>query len=253
VSPDPFDDIDRALASGLSALAPEVDGGDEKLAEVRPRFQRARTRARVVKIGGTVAILLAIGSVATLAAPSSQRSHVQVFSPPTTREPRRHPVRTSTTSVATTTVPATSPTSTPTTATSPAIVGSTNPGNGSTATTPVTVPGTTPGTDPHGDRGGSGSSNGGDGQGHGGSSTSTTAPGSHNEVHEYQSHGGSVRVRFSHGVLSLISVSRASGYHSHVVQNRPDDIEVRFSNSHGEWRIRIRVEHGRPVSEVDHT
>ena len=32
MSPDPFDDIDRALASGLGALAPDVQGDEETLA-----------------------------------------------------------------------------------------------------------------------------------------------------------------------------------------------------------------------------
>ena len=58
MSPDPFDDIDRALAGGLSALAPEVDGGDETLARLRPRFQRARSRNRVMKVGGTLVALV---------------------------------------------------------------------------------------------------------------------------------------------------------------------------------------------------
>ena len=37
--------IDRALSSGLSALAPDVSGDEETLAALRPRFRRARTRA----------------------------------------------------------------------------------------------------------------------------------------------------------------------------------------------------------------
>jgi hypothetical protein len=48
VSLEIFDDpeLDRALASGLSSLAPEVEAVDVTLAELRPRFHRARTRRR---------------------------------------------------------------------------------------------------------------------------------------------------------------------------------------------------------------
>jgi hypothetical protein len=79
-APDSFDAVDRALAGGLSALAPDVASGDEALATLRPRFERAQTRARVARVGGTVAALLLIGSVATFVAPRSQRTHVQVDS-----------------------------------------------------------------------------------------------------------------------------------------------------------------------------
>ena len=139
MSPNDFDDIDRALASGLAALAPEVEGGDETLASLRPRFQRARTRNRAMKAGGAIAVLVVIASVAAMAAPSSRRSHVQVSSPPTTPAKISKPARTSTTSTPTTTVPHVTP-PTPTT------VPSSIPSRSHPFVPPFTPPATSPPT-----------------------------------------------------------------------------------------------------------
>ena len=255
MSDEPFDEIDRLLGSGLSELAPEVEGADEMLAALRPRFQRARTRARVVKISGAVAALLVIGSVATLAAPSSQRTHVEVSAPPTTTPPTtRHRAATTTTVAPTTTIPETASTGSPNGGAAPAGFGSTTPTTGGIPTRLHTVPDTTPHTTPPDDHGGSGSgSGGGSGPGPGGSSPATTIPAKRTNITTYRSQGGSIRVRFSQGALHLVTVSPANGFHTRVAREQPDLIDVRFSNDHGEWRLRIRVEEGRPVREVEHT
>ena len=243
MSADRFDGVDRALASGLSALAPDVEGGDEALAALRPRFQRALTRARVVRIGGTLLAVVVIGTAATLAAPRSTRSHVSVSSVSSTPATGRS-VRSSTTSTSTTSAPGASANSTPSSFSSPTTARRQNP----SATTPATAP--TNGSDPAG--GGSGTSGGGDGQHGSGQTTTTTTPA--NGVYAFRSQGGSVTVRFSHASLKLLGVSPANGYQAEVQSNQPDDIDVRFTDSHGEWRIRVRVDHqGHLLHEIDHS
>jgi hypothetical protein len=227
VSPDSFDEVDRALASGLSSLAPDVRNGDEALAAVRPRFERARTRARLVRIGGTVGALVAIGSLAALMAPHSARTRVSVSSQTSTPGTTARPVQSSTTTVAgsrgtsaTTTVP------TPTTA-----------GAKVAPTTAVTVivPVTTPGG------------------GHGPSSPSTTTTVSAGADHEYSSPSGSISVRFSNGTLTLLHVSPGKGFAEDVRDRGPDRVEVRFTRGGSETsRIEIRVENGQLV-RIDHS
>ena len=234
---EPFDDVDRALAHGLSALAPEVDG-DETLAALRPRFRRARTRRRAARIGATFVALAVVGTAAALVAPSTKRSHVQVLAPPSTRGTTG--TTKSSTSVTTTTRPGSSPSpTTPTTVSTPN-ASTPNPSGGpSRATTNPTVPGGTVPDDGHG--GGRGPSGGGDDAGPG---STTTVP-SASELHTYTSPGGRVTVRFSHGRLQLLRTSAADGYQASVPSRDPFDVEVRFDRSgdHGEWRIRVQVDH----------
>ena len=192
MSSDRFDDLDRALASGLSSLAPEVSGGDETLAALRPRFERARTRRRIAKASITTVCLLLVGGLAALAAPGTSRSKVTVSGAPTTSKPAGHKVRPSTT-----TVPKKAPKTTTPTVSSPTTVGI-NPGGGSSSHQPggggsVSVPVTNPG--------------GGNGQTGGGFTTTTTIPRLPSDVKRYYSHGGgSILVRFSHGALSLVGL-----------------------------------------------
>jgi hypothetical protein len=247
VSPDPFDDdLDRALKSGLSALAPYVGGDDDALTSLRPRFQRARTRNRVAKIGGALVALAAIASVAALAAPSSGRTHVQVSSPGTTAsDPTSTPAPSSSSTTSTTaSVPAVTG---PAASTASSSVPHSSNLSGSSPTTPVTVPGTTPGPAPIGNDSGNGGGN-----GHGQGSPGTTDP-SQNGAKKYDSQGGSIIVRFSHGDLTLLHVSPADGYSSSVDHNEASDIDVRFENDNGGWRVRVRVENGHVTSEVGHT
>jgi hypothetical protein len=247
VSDESFDGIDRALAHGLSALAPEVDGGDETLAALRPRFRRARTRRRAAGVGVSLVALAAIGSVAQLAAPDSRHPHVQISAPPSTRS--HSPTTKSSTSVSTTTRPDASPrpgSPTPTTAGhSSGPSGPSNPSNpsGGPLPSPTTVPAPVPNGD-HGGSGASGADRGGD-NGHGGSGPESTTVPPAPEVHTYRSAGGSVTVRFAHGQLQLLGDSASGGYRASVESEQPDDIEIRFDSAQGQsqWRIRVRVDH----------
>lgn len=250
MSPDPFDELDRELARGLSRLAPEVGGGDETLASMRPRFQRARTRARIVRVSAGLASLLAIGTIATLAAPSRERSHVSVNAPSSTPATQRR-VPPSTRHTSTTTVPATRASTTTSTVTTPTTGGSgpSSPSGPTPTTAAVPVPVTSP--DAHGGPGPSGGGSDG-GHGHGGSSTSTTVP-SQSGTRTYHSSGGDITVRFSHGALSLIHVSPASGCSSDIRDRGPYHVEVRFRRGGQEQsRIELQVENGRIV-RTDHS
>jgi hypothetical protein len=238
VSPDPFDDIDRALASGLSALAPDVHGDDETLAALRPRLRRARTRARVVKISGMIVALAALGAAATLAAPRSTRPHVSVSSQSSV--PTGPPGRSTT--VPTTTIPAPSKGAPPGGVTSPTTPNATK--TEVSPTTTVTVPGPASG-------GGPGLSGGGEGRGPDGPPTTTTvAPPS--EVQVFRSQGGSITVRISHDTLTLLAVSPASGYATDGTNTSSDSIDVRFRNGNDKWRIRVQIDdQGHLVHEID--
>jgi hypothetical protein len=242
MSRDSFDDIDRALASGLSALAPEVAGADEALASLRPQFQRARSRNRAMKVAGAVAVLVLIGSVAALAAPSSRHAHVEVAAPPTTAPtPTSKPPRTTTTSSSTTTSVA------PVTTT-------TIPSGLAAGTLPrhhfipppapvVTVPQTTPATAPsQGPSGGNGSS-------HPTTTTTNTVPAP--PVYTYRSPGGHIKVQFSHGKLTLLGVFPANTYGVMDQREDPTFISISFSSDHGGWRIRVFLVKGQPVDDVD--
>jgi hypothetical protein len=243
MSSDSFDELDRALASGLSALAPDDVGGDDALASMRPRFERARTRRRVAKVGVSLAALFVVGSVAVLAAPSSSRSHVTVSSPPTTRSHERPPAKRTTTSGPTTTVPNTSSTSVPA-PTTPSTTGS-HP----SPTTPFTAPVTVPQTAPNG--GGPGSSG---GNGHGGSPTTTTTFKGSSSVHTYYSPGGSITVRESRGSVVLLQQhpNSALGYSSETKDRGPDRVEVRFSDGTHEYRIVLQVGDNGQVVRTSH-
>lgn len=231
MSPDPLDDVDRALASGLSALAPDVHDGDAALASMRPRFERARTRARLVKIGGTVGALVLAGSLATLMAPSSARSRVSVSSQTSTPATARPPARSSTTSSSTTSIPVSRGGSASTTVPSPTTV---HPALSPTTAVTVNVSVTGP-------RGGPGP---------GGPSTTTTVAAA--DVHEYGSSSGSISVRFSNGALALVHVSPGKGIAADVRDRGPDRVEVRFTSGGAEKaRIEIRVENGKVV-RIDH-
>ena len=251
MSDDPFDEVDRALAHGLSALAPEVEAGDETLAALRPRFRRARTRRRAAQVGASLVALAVVGSVALLAAPDSQRSHVQVSATPSSG----HSTTTkSSTSVSTTTRPGVSRPPTPTTAGHSS--GRSGPSDSSSSRGRSSSPATAvPATAPNGDHRGPGPSGAGSGgdRGHEGSGPQSTTVPRAPEVHAYGSAGGTVTVRLARGQLQLLDASAAGGYRASVENAQPDDIEVRFDSAQGQarWQIRVRVDHdGQLTHEV---
>ena len=238
MSPDPFDELDRALSSGLSALAPDVDGSDDVLASVRPRYARARRRARLAKAGGVIAVFVTLGSIAAIAAPRSNRPHVSVTSPSSTPGATRLPGGSTSTTVA---HPSTTTISVPgrgmSVTTSPSKHSDSSiPSQHSTPTSvrPAVVPSTGPGT-PSGSR-----------------ATTTTAPSGASDLHAYDSQGGSVSVRFTNAQLTLVHIAAASGYRVEVHDNRPDRVEVRFTNDAGEWRIEVQVDRGQLTHAVTH-
>jgi hypothetical protein len=233
VSVELFDDpdLDHVLASGLSALAPEVEAVDVTLAELRPRFHRARTRRRVVRASAAIAALLVVGSVAIAEAPSARRSHVTVESPVRRTETTHARKRISTPPRprASTTTPPTAPAptntahafSSPPTAPAPAVVVS--------PTAPPTLPAPAP--------------------------TPPSAPKA-SQVRRFFSTGGSIEVRLSNGRLTLTDVSPARGYRKDVVTQAPQWIEVRFTrNGREPSDIEVGILRGKMVeiSHIDRT
>jgi hypothetical protein len=241
MSRDPYDEVDRALADGLAGLAPVAPSGDKVLESVRPRFRRARARARAAKAGGALVALLAVASVATLTAPHSGRTHVQVGSG-STQPGSTRPAGSSSTTVSTTAPARPGVAHVPTTATSsvPARSGTTSPG-----TVQSTTPTTTSGNG--GARGGGPGPSDGSGPGRGGSTT-TVAPSQPDDVQTYRATGGSIIVRLAGNAASLDKVSPAAGYGYTVHDDGPTRVEVRFTRAGEEVaRIDVDVEGGHLV------
>lgn len=236
---DPFESIDRALSSGLSALAPNVAGDDETLAALRPRFRRARTRRRVAQAGGVLSSLLLVGGVAALAAPESAHTHVSVSSPSTTPNTNKRPHRSAPPS-STSTVPRTVPTTTtptsvltPTTARPNRGVGpGSSSGPGSSVTFPAPVVTTVPSQGP--------TTGGGHSPGGPPATTPTTRPPTiYGGV--AGTHGGTITYNFANGRLRLLDVSPANGYYKDVFRDSYREIDVRFWRG-GELRYRIDLQ-----------
>jgi hypothetical protein len=236
VSDDFRDPLDRALAAGLHAIAPDTDASETTLAALRPGLHRARVRARAVRVTIIATAFVLSGSVAALAAPSSRGGHVRVAAtttvPPTaaatlpTTTVEGHRATTTTTLAPAGVLPAAHPPApAPIRVPSGPVVTPAGPGThhspgGPPSVTPPNVPATT---------------------------TTTAAP---NPIHTYESPGGTITVRFARGALTLVSDPPAPGYTVEIHDEQADEIEVRFHSLNGEWRIRVRAENGALVPEI---
>ena len=254
MSPEERDDLDRALAAGLGALVPDVDGADATLEALRPRMRRARTQRRVARASSAVVALVLLGAVAAFAVPHSYfRSHVSVASHEHGGSGLQPPHAKTTTSIARVVVPphATSTTVTPihgvstTTITVPLVV---PPQHGATPTT-IDVTHNPSGSSGN-DHGGGGGDHGGSG-GSGGESTTTTPPTTVPSGDQtFDSAGGSLTVSFDGSALTLVGSHAAAGYTAHVDSQQPDDIEIRFVKGEMTWRIQVQVENGQVIHQI---
>ena len=218
---EPRDELDRALADGLGALAAPGPDADPALASLRPRLRRARTRHRVAQVSLVAAALLVVVSVAAVAANNgTNKDSVSIVAPTTgdSTPPDSRP------RISTTTVPGTTTTIDGVPGRTPETTPGTNPAGGPAATTPdATAPPTNP---------------------------PPVAP--EREQHTYTASGGSLTVRFADGRLSIVAYNGADGYASEVVKNEADEVEVRFSRGSGQdSRIRVRVVDGNLQPEID--
>jgi hypothetical protein len=221
MSDEPRDELDHALGAGLGRLGGDAPDADATLAELQPRFRRARTRARVVRASAVALVAIVLGAGAyVFAANGSGKNRVSVAASTTTGSAHRSTTSLQRRSTTTTTAPA--PSTTPTTApTSPRTM-ITVPFGGGNQGPPPTAP----------------------------ALPTTTTPPSNGENHTYHADGGTMTVRFANGQLTLVSYQASDGWVAAVHTNTPDDIEVRFSKGGDDSRIRVRVENGRPV-QVD--
>jgi hypothetical protein len=217
MSPEPRDELDRALAAGLGGLAPDGDDPDVALSSMRPRLRRARNRRRMVRASTMLGGFVMMGSVA-FALTGPQQEKVRVQAPSTTRPA---PARaTSPTRVSATTAPRSSTPSTTVTAAPPPAARPTVPVGGGAPPTSAPAPD---------------------------EATTTTIQ---SELRTYSSDGGTITVRYSHGNLTLVSYRAAPGYTAEVHSTDPQDVEVRFSGP-DEHRIRIRAEEGHLSEETE--
>lgn len=237
-----FDDpeLDSALASGLSSLAPDVPVADVALAEMLPRFQRARTRRRVVQASSALGVLLLLGGVAYAEAPSARHSQVTVEAPAQRPTTTTAPKRTTTThkrrTPKTTTVPTTAPP--PTNPSSSSSSPHWSPSSGvsvSPTAPPATQPPTTAAPTPTTRK----------------PTVATTVPAS--TTRRYYSYAGSVVVRLEDGKMSLLHVSPGKGYGYYVAVQRSLHIVVRFTrHSHTVSTVELVVINGR-IRQIKHS
>ena len=66
----------------------------------------------------------------------------------------------------------------------------------------------------------------------------------------FSSVGGSIVVAVNGSSISLVSSSPAAGFGAEVHDNGPTRVEVRFTKSGNEWRIRIELGAGGLTSEI---
>jgi hypothetical protein len=210
VTPDSIDDLvlDRVLTSGLAALAPELEPVDVVLAGLRPRFQRARMRRRVVQASAALMALLVIGALAITQAPSLRRAHVTVESPSHhsqasgTPKAATHPRRSA---------------SAGTQATQPA---PTNASPGSSSASHIVV------APSSGAASSQAPASSGPSATQSSQSPATAAP---SPAVRYLSWGGSIVVRLSGGRLTLVQVSPYKGNRAEVRTRRATHIDVVFT------------------------
>jgi hypothetical protein len=209
------DAVDDELRRRFGADAPADRDPDVVLDSMRPRLQQARTRRRAAfasAIAGVAVIVVALA----FALGNGGSGSGSVRTPPASNSPRP-------------TTPSTSTTAPTGGAATPDSVHSTvdDRGDDSTTATTPTIPDTTPAAE---------------------TPPAISPPAPHDEP--FTSAGGSIVVRLSDGVVSLVSQTAAPGYSADVHDNGPTRVEVRFSNGQTEWRIRVDVENGRLVPEI---
>jgi hypothetical protein len=232
---EPRDELDRALASRLDALAGGNDDAVAMLETMRPRLQRARTRHRMVRASAAaLALAVVVSLVAVVSSASTRHGKVAVQSAsstsvqPVVPKPKPKP----------------RPRTVTTTTTKPGAPAATTPGGTQAPTVPA------PGTPPAGNSGpGSGS----DGPGAGGTPTPSGSP----QTHTYSAPGGSMTVECASGGLRLVSYAANNTWTPQVQTDKPQEIEVRFSRSgsgirggghdsgvsdNGQSRIDVRLE-----------
>jgi hypothetical protein len=214
------DDLDRALGAGLSDLASDASDAETVLIALRPRLRRARTRHHLARASTVIAVLVVLSSAAAVAANRETTGHVDVAAPATSTSARGTRTHASTT---TTSAPS-EPTSLPRRGR-----------DSSPATSPAFAPPTSD------DRSAADAHS---------SSPSTTTSAAPASVHTYSAPGGTLTVRYRSGALTLVSYHAATGYTAEVHSAQADDVEVRFSNDAHEYRIRVRVDHGRLMPEI---
>jgi cytoskeletal protein RodZ len=217
---EPRDELDRALADGLGALAAPSPDADAALVALRPQMRRARARHRVMQVSLVTGVLVLVAGVAAVAANNgSNKDSVSIVAPPTSGStPHDSRPKTSTTTLPHTTttisgVPGRTPRTTPDTDDA-----------GPTITTPATTP----------------------------SATNPPPAAPEAEQHSYTAPGGTLTVRFADGRLSIVSYDARAGYTAEVHTDTADDVEVRFTRgSGGDSKIRVRVVDGNLQPEID--
>lgn len=203
---DPRDELDRALAARLGAMAADDDDAAAVLETMRPGLRRARNRHRVVRVSAAVAALaVAVSLVAVLSSGSARHGNVAVNSSPTTVKPsispNPPPMPPKTHDVTTTTQPNPPATSAP-----PG-----HPANSPAHTIPVAPAPSGLG-------------------GNGPTAPGPTIPAQPQTLH-YSAPGGSLDLTCSSGRLQLVHWGPDPGWTGQVDKNEPQEIEVRFFSS----------------------
>ncbi len=210
--PDPIDDRLRSAFRNV-----DTTETDTVLAELRPRMERARRRRRVT-VAGTSALGIAAAIALGVLVFSGQTGTARIKTPP-----------------AASSVPGnTKDSDTATTSTAP---DGRADDNGSSSDDGE------PGV---GDNSGSGSSD-----DPTGSSPPASTPVASPGEQTFDSVGGSARIKFQDGQLSVVSTSPNSGYVVEIEAGGPTEIEIRFESDSHESRIKVQVEDGQMRVRVE--
>jgi hypothetical protein len=222
-------DADLARLLGRSVERIPAGDPDAALAAVTGRSRVRRRRRAAARAGAIVAAVGAVAVVWLMAGPP-ERSQVDTVDSPTS--PSSVATTPAPSAVPTTapaaTVPSSAPSTiaSPTTSVVPTAPPSAAPGSTAAPTATPPAPPTAPSTAP----------------------ISTTPPSSGPRT--WSGVGGAVTVRLDAGSLVLVSANPIGGYVITEQKVAADEIEVRFEDSTSRTRIRVRLDHGQLVGEV---
>ncbi|MEI8241302.1 MAG: hypothetical protein WCI22_17965 [Actinomycetota bacterium] len=228
---------DPQLENALGRLSGEFPDDNIALGAVYQRVQQVRRRRTIA--ASTAASMLLVAVVVVAAARGAHHDPLQPAGPGTLAPSTV--VHTSTLDTAPSTTAAHHPTgdSTTTLPDPPTVIVTTAPPVNQPASTVPTIPehvppittqhSTVPGSVPH-------------------NPPPTTAPRTpSSDTHTFATPGGSITVRFSAGVLTLVGYHPVSGFSVEQVQASDQHIDVRFRGPNGDYRVHVEVQHGQLI------
>ncbi len=232
---------DPELEHMLGTLSGAYPDANTAYVAVTGRVRQVKRRRAFVASSAACIMLIGVGALAVRGGsnpqqvqPASESSESSNSTPTTTDTSATDDSTSSSEESTSSSEESTSSTDEPTTSADPVIVPSVNTSSRTTGETSSTASST--------NNSGSGSSS-----SSSSSQATVTVP---NGQSTYQSSGGSIVVVVTDGALSLVSESPANGFTTNVKHDRPDRVEVEFSDGSTTWRIRVDLVNGVAVVQT---